>query len=262
MTNTLTAQIDATEKVPVSSQKPSRAGKAEAGADFPQGQEAAVLIATAVLARQVGDRPLEQKTLRRLNELYIPLIFGSELKQPIATKDNIMLVTHENVRTTDSKELLDRFSVELVAPELFDHKQLPLTVFREDRLSNAEYARLLHPLDANDIYLRTAVGETFSAEEVDFLREFFGEKEPSWKFSATPAKPIVENTISTTGICVTYVGGPVGRITWTKKKDSIVLPHAMNSFGAQYDFRCAEAGPYLDALNARIGLYCQKGGAC
>lgn len=236
-----------------------RAEEAETVADSQLDQQIAALIAKAVEAKRTKNQPLVQKSFLRLRELGIPLICADELEHSKTKQEEIVQVTHDKIRMTESKELMARFTIELVAPMLFDHTQLPLTLFRVAPLSDDEYARLLHPLDAKDTYLRTAIDETFTAKEMKRLQGYFTEKHPSWQFTATPAKPIAEGTISETAICVMYVGGPVGQIFWAKEGGGSV-PNAVCAFGAQFDFRRAKAGPYINDLTARSGFCCAKGG--
>jgi hypothetical protein len=228
------------------------------GDDSQQGQEAAALIAEAVAARRVGNRPLEEKIFHRLHELGVSLLFANDLEQAKTKEDLTMAASNKDVRMANNTKLLKRFTVKLLARELLGHKQVPLTVFHVTSLTNAEYARLLRPLDSNDKYLRIAVDETFTAREVKFLKWVLSELQPSWKLLVTPASPIAENALSATAICVDYPNGPVGRITWVMIDDSETPPVEGYSFGAQYDLRCAEAGPYVDGLDARSEV-CGRG---
>ena len=143
--------------------------------------------------------------------------------------------------TAHSPTLLSRFRVSLLAPEWKDHSNVAMTVFREESLSDAEYAAILDPLDSEDGYLRSAVDDTFSAAEVEILRGFFAEIKPTWKFSATPAKPIEQNEI---GCGALPVGGPTDFLSWENsegKKGPAEMP-----VSAYYDLRAAESGPFAN----------------
>ena len=158
-----------------------------------------------------------------------------------------MQVTQENVKTTANEAILKRFAIYLIAPELHGHTQVQLGLFRDNPLTDAEYSELLFPLDASDPYLRSAVDETFSTQEVEVLKNAFTEGKPEWTFHTQPATPIAENQ---TGCAALAVGGPTDFLYW--EQDGKKLPHELPIM-AFYDLRQAESGPYVD-LYADSGI--------
>jgi hypothetical protein len=142
----------------------------------------------------------------------------------------------EAVKTTTNEAILKRFRVILTAPELHGHYRVPMILFRDTPLSDDEYAELLYPLDASDLYLRSVVDETFNAQEVEVLRNAFAEGKPEWIFETKPATPIAENQV---GVGALAVGGGTDFLYWIENGKKI--PHDLPVM-AYYDLRQVESG--------------------
>jgi hypothetical protein len=116
-----------------------------------------------------------------------------------------------------------------------------MMVSRSGALSEDDYRRLLSPLSSDDGYLCSVIDDTFSASEVEFLREFFAAVEPSWTFENRPVTPIEQNRC---GITAIPIGGSRDMIRWRDASGALgprELPICVT-----YDLAHPESGPYAE----------------
>ncbi len=213
-------------------------------------QEFTTLVIELLAARRLRDSMMEEWILSRLDHEYgVKLTFASEVE-----KQNIVA----QPKMTDNPAILERYYLKMIAPEMDGHKRVPMIVFREKPLSDAEYDRILSPLTTTGL-LRTAVDETFSLSEVELLKEFFTEVVPTWEFSATPATPIRENSFGS--VVCGCVFGKTGTIHWPHEETGKFGPQEL-PIGVYYDLRAAEAEPCIDDLAVRSKFCEQKGVHC
>jgi hypothetical protein len=110
----------------------------------------------------------------------------------------------------------ERFFIELRVDEFDGHKGVTFKLFHDEWLPDAIYRDWLPaPLDWTDLELRTAVNDTFDAEEVEALRKYFA----GWEevtFKVRKARPIRADQC---GLGVIPVGGVHGVYRFSEHDD-------------------------------------------
>lgn len=148
-------------------------------------------------------------------------------------------------RTTENSSITQRHRIFLLVPEIREHREVSVGLFWNNDLPDEVYEACLYPLSVDEPYLRSAVDETFSASDVELLRNWFAEWAPDFQFSTEPAGQISDNQF---GLGAMAVGGTTD--FWMFDREGCPL-----SVWGYYDLRHANSGLYThdpDAANLQI----------
>src|SRR5262245_49337760 len=136
-----------------------------------------------------------------------------------------------------------RYRIKVTMDEYRGHRGVGMRLFHADELPEEIYEQMMaEGLDCDDPYLRSAVEETFSEDEVAALRDWFAGEWPngSATFRCEPAaREVSENRIGSGAI---PVGGSSDFYLFSEH-EGWPLPCAVWGY---YDLEHAESGPYVN----------------
>jgi hypothetical protein len=133
-----------------------------------------------------------------------------------------------------------RFDIKVVAAEYRNHKGVPFALFHHDGLPESVYEDWIRDgLDKTCPYLQSAVDESFSAQEVDTLREWFRSWGQDAVMNATPFTLISEPNVA--GVGMMAVGGDDDFYMFSDHDD---WPLPCEVWG-YFNLSEAQSGPYV-----------------
>jgi hypothetical protein len=139
-----------------------------------------------------------------------------------------------------------RYWVGMKVKELRGHQGVYMSLFHADDLPEEVYrVQLPAPLDWTDLHLRSAVDDSFSAAEVEALREHFAGYPDVIEFKSGPMRPVQANMCGKKAMAV----GGCDDILMIYENVRYALPFRVEGY---FDLEDAESGPCVKDPNAGL----------